>query len=125
MLLGLRTVIYVVPDLAAARAWYGEAFGIAPYFDEPFYVGYEVGGFELGLVPAEEGVAPGEGGTHAYWGVAKADEALDALLKRGARPHTPLADVGGGIQTATVLDPWGNIVGIIENPHFKGGTAAP
>lgn len=49
MLRGLRTVIYKVPDLARAKTWYGSTFGIAPYFDEPFYVGFNVGGFELGL----------------------------------------------------------------------------
>ena len=49
MFQGLRTVIYHAPDLAAAKAWYAAAFGVKPYFDEPFYVGFEIGGFELGL----------------------------------------------------------------------------
>ena len=51
MFLGLRTVIYHAPDLAKAKAWYAAAFNVAPYFDEPFYVGFNVGGYELGLNP--------------------------------------------------------------------------
>ena len=51
MFLGLRTVIYRVRDLAAAKAWYANAFGVQPYFDEPFYVGFDIGGYELGLHP--------------------------------------------------------------------------
>ena len=53
-MLGLRTTIYQVPDLAAAKAWYTKAFAKAPYFDEPFYVGFNIGGFELGLLPAKK-----------------------------------------------------------------------
>ena len=60
MLLGLRTAIYPVQDLAAAKAWYARVIGHAPYFDQPFYVGFDVGGFELGLVP--DG-APGTDGS--------------------------------------------------------------
>ena len=126
MLHGLRTVIYTVPDLAAAKLWYGSTFGIAPYFDEPFYAGFSVGGYELGLVPTEDGAAPGPGGTLAYWGVDDADQAVAHALAGGARAHHPVQDVGGGIRTAAVLDPWGNVVGLIENPHFRlGPPSAP
>jgi catechol 2,3-dioxygenase-like lactoylglutathione lyase family enzyme len=59
MFLGLRTVIYHAPDLAKAKAWYSTAFGAAPYFDEPFYVGFEIGGFELGLNPDVRNVKVG------------------------------------------------------------------
>lgn len=68
MLLGLRTIIYKVPDLARAKAWYSATFDIAPYFDEPFYVGFNVGGFELGLDPGVENQPLGAGGSVAYWG---------------------------------------------------------
>ncbi len=118
MLLGLRTVIYPAVDLVAAKAWYASVLGVEPYFDEPFYVGFDVGGYELGLDPDPEHAAAGP---RTYWGVADADAALATLLDRGARPHTPVTDVGGGIRVATVLDPSGHIVGIIENPHFTGG----
>ena len=84
MIQGLRTVIYKVPDLAAAKAWYGRILGIEPYFAEPFYVGFQVGGFELGLDPDMGSVVPG-GGVTAYWGVADADAALAEMLARGAQ----------------------------------------
>ena len=118
-LLGLRTVIYKVGDLAAAKAWYRKATGVDPYFDEPFYVGFNVGGYELGLNPDISTVKPGAGGTVVYWGVVDAGAALARLLGLGARPHEGVQDVGGGIRVASVLDPFGNVLGIIENPHFK------
>ena len=68
--LGLRTVIYHVSDLSRAKGWYSAVFGLTPYFDEPYYVGYNVGGFELGLDPDCSVQAPGAGGSTAYWGVS-------------------------------------------------------
>lgn len=119
-MLGLRTVKYVVTDLPRAKAWYAEAFGVEPYFDEPFYVGFDIGGFELGLDPDVSSQRPGTGGSLAYWGVPDAVAALARLESMGARVHEPVQDVGGGIKVASVLDPFGNPVGIIENPHFGG-----
>jgi predicted enzyme related to lactoylglutathione lyase len=81
MLLGLRTVIYHAPDLAKAKAWYSAVFGIAPYFDEPFYVGFEIGGFELGLDPDVDGVSVGNNAV-AYWGVSDIEQAHRRLLDR-------------------------------------------
>lgn len=115
MIQGLRTVIYPVSDLTQAKAWYSQVLGHAPYFDEPFYVGYSVGGFELGLLP--DGV-PGTQGAMAYWGVPDAAAAMETLTALGAPVHEPLKDVGGGIKVAAVLDPFGNVFGIIENPLF-------
>jgi len=115
MIKGLRTVIYHVTDLAKAMAWHNQVLEQKPYFDQPFYVGYSVGGFELGLVP--DG-APGPGGTVAYWGVADAAAAVKRLEALGAVVRDPLQDVGEGIRVATVADPFGNIFGVIENPHF-------
>ncbi len=117
--LGLRTVKYRAPDIKRARDWYTEVLGFGPYFDEPFYVGFSVGGFELGLDPdlSEPGV--GEGGVTAYWGVANAAASLARLLGLGAVARSPVQDVGGGIKVATVFDPFGNVLGIIENPHFQ------
>lgn len=113
--LGLRTVIYVAPDLAGATAWYAKAFETEPYFNEPFYVGFTVGGFELGLIPDGAVV---EGSTITYWGVAILDEAWERIIGLGATPHTHPQDVGDGIRTAAVRDPFGNVIGLIENPHF-------
>jgi predicted enzyme related to lactoylglutathione lyase len=113
---GLRTAIYPAPELAKGKAWYSQVLGHGPYFDEPFYVGFSVGGFELGLVPDGE---PGVGGVQAYWGVADAEAEVARLTGLGAAVHEAVKDVGGGIKVASVRDPFGNLFGVIENPHFK------
>jgi predicted enzyme related to lactoylglutathione lyase len=115
MILGLRTVIYPAPDLAAAKRWYSQVLATAPYFDEPFYVGFTVGGFELGLVPDAE---PGIGGPQALWGVSDIEAAHSRLLHLGATRLDPVTDVGGGIRVCAVVDPFGNRLGLIENPNF-------
>jgi predicted enzyme related to lactoylglutathione lyase len=116
MLLGLRTALYCVSDIEKAKTWYSSILENSPYFDEPFYVGFNVGGYELGLMP-EEGQT--KGNAHiAYWGVENADDELQRLLDLGATPNETVQDVGGGIRVATVKDPFGNLLGIIENPHF-------
>jgi predicted enzyme related to lactoylglutathione lyase len=116
MILGLRTVIYPAPDLASAKAWYEQVLGFKPYFDESFYVGFSVGGFELGLVP--DGT-PGTSGTQAFWGVSDAAAVLARLVELGATVLDPVNDVGSGIRVAAVKDPFGNRFAIIENPHFN------
>jgi hypothetical protein len=117
-LLGLRTAKYVAHDLAAARDWYTRVTGSPPYFDQPFYVGFNVGGYELGIVPDEESVVRGESGI-PYWGVTNADSSYARLIDLGATPYEPIQDVGGGIRIGAVTDPFGNIFGIIENPGFS------
>ena len=118
MILGLRTAIYPAPDLPAAKRWYSEVLGQAPYFDEPFYVGFSVGGFELGLIPNAK---PGVEGPQPLWGVADIEVTYARLLEIGASVLEPIAEVGGGIKVAAVQDPFGNRLGIIENPHFDVG----
>src|SRR5262245_61398100 len=117
--LGLRTAVYYVEDLGQATAWYREVFKTDPYFNEPFYVGFNIGGYELALHPATDKGKPGTGGTAIYWGVLDAQAAFDRVLGLGAKEHEAVQDVGGGIKVASVVDPFGNILGIIENPHFK------
>lgn len=118
--LGLRTAKYSARDLAAAKEWYRRVLGFDPYFDEPFYVGFNVGGYELGIVPDDAAaVDRAEGGGLAYWGVDDADAAHARLLGLGATAHEAIADVGGGIRIGAVRDPFGNILGIIENPSFQ------
>jgi predicted enzyme related to lactoylglutathione lyase len=125
-ILGLRTALYRVTDLEKAKDWYRSVLGVDPYFDEPFYVGFNVGGFELGLDPDLSEGPTGPGGVGAYWGVADAEAAFARLLELGGREHSAVKDVGGGIKVASVLDPSGNVFGIIENPHFKiEGPALP
>ena len=116
MILGLRTAIYPAGDLAAAKQWYAQVLDQQPYFDEPFYVGFQVGGFELGLIPDGRS---GTAGPQPLWGVADIATAFARLLELGAKTLEPIAEVGGGIKVAAVVDPFGNRFGIIENPHFE------
>jgi predicted enzyme related to lactoylglutathione lyase len=119
MFQGLRTVIYHVNDLDRAKAWYSSALGIEPYFDQPFYVGFNVGGYELGLDPDMTGITIGTGGVGAYWGVSDCEAAYNRLLELGGSPLNPVQEVGERIRVATVNDPFGNVIGMIENPHFS------
>ena len=118
MFQGLRTIIYRVQDLQKAKDWYTKLLGISPYFDEPFYVGFNVGGFELGLDPSAENLTIGDN-VHAYWGVQNISEAFPRALEMGATKNADVQDVGAGIKVATIRDPFGNIFGLIENPNFK------
>lgn len=118
MFQGLRTVIYHVDNLEKAKVWYSEALGVKPYFDQPFYVGFNVGGFELGLDPDMSGVMKGNNAV-AYWGVKDAAASYKRMLVLGAKKHGDVQKVGEGIFVATLTDPFGNVFGIIENPHFK------
>jgi predicted enzyme related to lactoylglutathione lyase len=115
---GLRTVIYAVADLEKAKEWYSQVLSTQPYFSERFYVGFSVGGFELGLDPDVTKVARGNNAV-AYWGVPDAHAAYARLVGLGARANGAVQEVGGGILVGTVLDPFDNVLGIIQNPHFK------
>lgn len=115
---GLRTVIYQVGDLDAAKIWYAKALDTQPTFDESFYVGFNVGGYELGLQP-DQPIAVAVENVVAYWAVDDADAALAHLIAAGAKPKEPVQEVGESIRVATVHDPFGNVLGIIQNPHFK------
>jgi predicted enzyme related to lactoylglutathione lyase len=115
MIQGLRTVVYPVTNLTEATDWYRRVLALAPYFEQPFYVGFEVGGFELGLIP--DGT-PGAAGGTAYWGTPDIKAELERLLGLGATLEQPATEVGDGIKVASVKDPYGNLFGVIENPHF-------
>lgn len=116
---GLRTAIYAVADLAQAKAWYTEVLERAPYFDEEFYVGFNVGGFELGLVPEPDAPAERDAAGVPFWGVTDADAAYARLVSLGGTDHEPVQDVGGGVKIGAVRDPFGNVLGVVENPHFR------
>lgn len=115
---GLRTCIYRVSDITEATSWYSKVLGIEPYFNEPFYVGFNVGGYELGLQP-EESSEPKGTSVLTYWGVEDVKQVFSQLIAQGASEFEQPAEVGGGIMVAAVKDPWENIFGIIYNPHFK------
>lgn len=119
MVQGLGTVIYHVTDLDKAKAWYSTAFDQTPYFDQPFYVGFNIAGYELGLDPNPSTGTTGPGGSVAYWRVPDIEGVVRHFVTAGADVVTPVQDVGDGIKVATVSDPFGNPIGLIENPHFK------
>lgn len=118
-ILGLRTTIYKVGDINKAKEWYTKAFGTQPYFDEPFYVGFEIGGYELGLQPEEKPSKNKVESVVAYWGVDDVDAEFKRFIAEGASAFEKPEEVGGGIIVATLKDPWENIIGLIYNPHFK------
>ncbi|HYD21250.1 MAG TPA: VOC family protein [Flavipsychrobacter sp.] len=116
--LGLRTLGYMVSDITAAKNWYRDVLGIEPYFDQPFYVGFNVAGYELGLAHTEN-LEPAAGNAITYWGVENVQETYEMLLSKGATEYEKPTDVGEGIIVAGVKDPWGNLFGVIYNPHFQ------
>ncbi len=118
-MLGLRTTIYKVSDLQQAKEWYTKAFRTEPYFDEPYYIGFNIGGFELGLLPEDNPIAVKTDNVLSYWGVENINDAFEHLLNLGASAHENPTNVGGELMVATVKDPWENVVGIIYNPYFK------
>jgi len=118
MFLGPRSVICNPGDMEKGKAWYSKLLGIKPYFEDPYYIGFIVNGYELGLEAG--GPRPGNNtGPVAYWGVKNIEEAHKHMLELGATEHRAIQDVGEGIRLAIMVDPFGNLVGIIENPHFK------
>lgn len=118
-ILGLRTAIYKVANINTATKWYSDVFLTQPYFDEPFYVGFNIGGYELGLQPEEEEVHTKAESVLTYWGVEDIEAEYQRFLDLGAVPHNEPENVGGEIMVASVKDPWGNIIGLIYNPEFK------
>ena len=116
--LGLRSYIIKVGNMAEAKEFYTKAFGIAPYFDEPFYMGWNIQGYELGMVPADDKTVVGNN-IETYWGVEDMDATIAHFESCGARLTYGPEDVGSGIITAIVNDPWDNQIGLIINPHFK------
>ncbi|MFJ9591552.1 VOC family protein [Streptomyces virginiae] len=135
MLRGFATINFWADDLEAAKAWYTEVLGIAPYFERPGYAEFRVGDYqhEIGIVDrrhAPPGAAREPGGAVAYWAVDDLQEALARLLELGAEEYQPVtAHGGGGFVTAAVTDPFGNVLGIMRNPHYmevlEGATPDP
>ncbi|MBX2814885.1 MAG: VOC family protein [Saprospiraceae bacterium] len=118
-MLGLRTCIFLVPNLEEARSWYEQAFVQEPYFVEPFYVGFNIGGYELGLLPTDTPRASVVDNVQVYWGVQDIHAEFDRLTALGAKIHQHPENVGGELMTGTLIDPWNNVFGLIYNPYFK------
>jgi predicted enzyme related to lactoylglutathione lyase len=129
MFRGISTVNFWAGDLAAAKQWYAELFGIAPYFERTSpdgslaYIEFRIGDYqhELGIIDsryAPAGVAAGPAGALVYWHVDDLEATLAQLLAMGAQAHQPITERGVGFITASVVDPFGNILGIMTNRHY-------
>jgi predicted enzyme related to lactoylglutathione lyase len=110
----LRTCIYQVYDLALAKEFYSQALGKDPYFDEPYYVGFELDGHELGLDPDVSKRPPGGSGVIGYWRVEDINAAWQHLTTIGATSIELPHSVGIDLQTSIVADPFGNYIGLIQ-----------
>jgi predicted enzyme related to lactoylglutathione lyase len=111
---GMKTVVYPVKDLDQAKTIYSALLGVAPYADQPYYVGFRVGDQELGLDPNAH--RQGLTAPVNYWEVEDINQSLQQLLDAGAQAHQPVRDVGGGMLIATVTDPDGNVTGLRQSP---------
>ena len=109
----LRTIIYHVNDLEKAKKWYEKITDASPYFDQPYYAGFDINGYELGLDPDLNNISKGEHSV-AYWQVDNIKDAVDNLTANGAKIITTIQQVGDGISVAVVEDPFGNYIGLIE-----------
>ncbi|MCW2541549.1 MAG: glyoxalase [Frankiales bacterium] len=111
--LGIKTVLHPVSDLAAAKKVYAALLGKAPQTDESYYVGFETGGQSIGLVPA--GGPQGMASPVAYWQVPDIEAKLAEVTAAGATVREAAHDVGGGRLVATVTDPDGNVLGLLQD----------
>ena len=118
-MLGLRTTIYKVSDVKKATEWYSKAFETNPYYNEPYYVGLNIKGYELGLQPEDNPTFDKVESVVSYWGVENIQATFDRLIELGATENEKPYSVGGDLMTATVKDPFGNVIGLIYNPHFQ------
>src|SRR5579864_1138598 len=110
---GIKTVLHPVSDLAAAKAVYTALLGMPPTSDAPYYVGYEAEGQQIGLVPG--GAAQGMTSPVAYWHVADIEAKLAEVTAAGAAVKEEPHDVGGGRLVASITDPDGNVLGLIQD----------
>ncbi|MFJ9801485.1 VOC family protein [Streptomyces wuyuanensis] len=123
MLRGLTTVSFWAADLGAAREWYTELLGTPPYFERPGYVEFRLGDYrhELGIIDSRFALrdhAAGPGGAIVHWHVDDLEGTLDRLLSLGAAAHQAPTEHGEGFVTASVVDPFGNVLGIMYNRHY-------
>jgi predicted enzyme related to lactoylglutathione lyase len=121
---GFTTISYWAADLEAAKRWYAELLGIEPYFQRPGYYEFRIGDYqhELGLIDSKyapfDTSATGPAGAVMFWHVDDVNATFDRLLSMGAKQLEAPRDRGEGYITASVVDPFGNILGIMYNPHY-------
>ncbi|HEX9061674.1 MAG TPA: VOC family protein [Clostridia bacterium] len=120
---GLATVSFYAADVEAAKKWYTELLSVEPYFERPGYVEFRIGDYqsELGIIDARfapKGMMPAPTGSIVYWHVDNVLEIFDKLIAMGAKEYEAIRDRSGGFVTASVVDPFGNILGIMHNPHY-------
>lgn len=122
MLRGMATVSYFADDHAAAQAWYTEFLGVEPYFHRPGYAEFRIGDYqhELGLIDRKYVPAgPAEpGGEIVYWHVDDVAATVARLHELGAKEYEPITERGPGFVTASVVDPFGNVLGVMTNAHY-------
>jgi predicted enzyme related to lactoylglutathione lyase len=122
MLRGFATVSYYAADLEAASAWYSDVLGIEPYFDRPGYIEFRVGDYEheLGIIDARyrPSSADAPSGEIIHWHVDDLPGTYERLLALGATSHQPPTEHGPGFVTASVVDPFGNVLGVMYNQHY-------
>lgn len=129
MLRGLTTVSFYADDVAEAARWYTKLLGIEPYYNRPgpdgrpAYLEFRIGDYqhELGLIDrryAPQGEPSGPGGARVLWHVDDLDAALARLVALGAREYEPVTEHGEGFVTASVIDPFGNLLGVMYNAHY-------
>ena len=129
MLRGLTTVSFYADDLDAASGWYAEVLGIQPYFSRPGYIEFRIGDSEdeLGIIDRRFAPRPTAepGGAVVYWHVDDLASVVSRLLALGAVEYEPVREHGPGFVTASVVDPFGNVLGVMENQHYLQTLAAP
>lgn len=122
MLRGMTTVSYYAADHEAATAWYAEFLGMEPYFRRPGYAEFRIGDYqhELGLIDRKYAPAAqdGPGGAVLFWHVDDLEATVARLLALGAVEYEPITERGPGFVTASVVDPFGNVLGVMTNGHY-------
>ena len=125
---GVATISFFADDMAAARQWYSELLGLEPYFqrpdaENPSYVEFRIGDYqlELGIISskyAPKGAAGGPGGAILYWYVDDVAAVFEKVIAMGAKEYEPVTTRGVGFVTASVIDPFGNVLGLMYNAHY-------
>ena len=129
MLRGLTTVSFYADDIDAAREWYSKLLGIQPYFVRPevgpaAYIEYRIGDYEHELGIIDRSYSPHASvtepaGAVVFWHVDDVEDAVAKLIALGAKEHEPIIIREAGFVTASVVDPFGNILGVMQNPHYQ------